>query len=212
MLYENGRATGKTQGAQAAGSGGDALTDGEVGGELVLERGEQLVVARVRLEVHLALVRRAGHGHLDELDLVWPAPNRRPPHHPRPAPSTNERTNQSINHAQVPVPPPTRPQESRARAYLLEGGGASWARGERLRARSAGSEVESARLRSGSEPGGRSLSLVSSKSSPEDAAEDSVELRAGSSDMAGARSAWSADWLSGRGWRRAGGGGFSPCR
>ena len=64
--------------------------------------------------------------------------------------------------------------------------------------------MEAALLRSGSEPGGRSLST---KSGPEDAPEeDSMELRAGSSDMAGARSAWYADWLSGRGCDgRAGG-------
>jgi hypothetical protein len=73
-------------------------------------------------------------------------------------------------------------------------GGASEARGERL---PAGSEVDAARLRSGSEPGRRSVSAVSSKSSPEEAAEeDSVELRAGSSDMAAGL--WSADWLRSR--------------
>jgi hypothetical protein len=33
-----------------------ALTGAEVGGELVLQRGEQLVVACVRIQVHLALV------------------------------------------------------------------------------------------------------------------------------------------------------------
>jgi hypothetical protein len=46
-----------------------------------------------------------------------------------------------------------------------------------------GSDVD-ARLRSGSEPGRRRVSAVSSKSSPE-AAEDSVELRSVSADMAG---------------------------
>jgi hypothetical protein len=46
-----------------------------------------------------------------------------------------------------------------------------------------GSDVD-ARLRSGSEPGRRRVSAVSSKSSPE-AAEDSVELRSVSTDMAG---------------------------
>jgi len=129
---------------------------------------------------------------------------------PPPAACTqHERTGQSINHAEIdpdPIPSsPTRPQESRAREYKWEGGGgaASGPRGERLRSRAAGSEVEAALLRSGSEPGGRSLST---KSGPEDAPEeDSVELRAGSSDMAGARPAWSAYGLSGRGWRRAGG-------
>ena len=76
-----------------------ALTDGEVGEELVLERAEELVVAGVRLEVHLPQIGRAVDGHLDELGgLVGLAgardagervlavrPHRRPPHHPRPA-------------------------------------------------------------------------------------------------------------------------------
>jgi hypothetical protein len=70
----------------------------------------------------------------------------------------------------------------------LEEGGASEARGERL---PVGSEVEAARLRSG--PGRWSVSAMSSKSSPDEAAEDSVELRAGSSNMV--TGMWSVDWL-----------------
>jgi hypothetical protein len=160
-----------------------ALTDGEVGGELVLERGEQLLVPRVRLQVHLALVRRAGHGHLDELALggrVLPDParrHRRPPHQPRPASNTN--ANQSDpgpnRHTRVNRTPHTRAcvSERSKAAYL----GAGAARGDRPP-----SAVE-ARLRSGSgvEPGRRSVRAVSSKSRPED---DSVELRAVPSDMA----------------------------
>jgi hypothetical protein len=64
-------------------------------------------------------------------------------------------------------------------------GGASEAHGERL---PAGSEVDAAHLRSGSEPGRRSVSAVCSKSSPEEAAEeDSVELRAAINLLAGLR-------------------------
>jgi hypothetical protein len=77
-----------------------ALTDGEVGNEHVLERGEKLLVHRVRLEVDLALVRRADDGHLDELapgELVPPvSAHWRPANHPSHAhASTNEWTNQS---------------------------------------------------------------------------------------------------------------------
>jgi len=84
----------------------------------------------------------------------------------------------------------------------LGAGGASEARGELLLLPrpAAGLEVEAARLRtSGSAPGRRSVRVraVSSKSSPEDAAEDdSVELRAGPSDMAeaGGRGGWGFVW------------------
>jgi hypothetical protein len=55
-----------------------------------VQREEQRRVPVVRREVHLAQVRRAVHGHLDELGLVAQrvAPvraHRRPPHGPRPA-------------------------------------------------------------------------------------------------------------------------------
>jgi hypothetical protein len=74
----------------------EALTDGEVGEELVLERAEELVVACVRLEVHLPQVGRAVDGHLHEIGcpaglagvgerVLAVRPHRRPPHHPRPA-------------------------------------------------------------------------------------------------------------------------------
>jgi hypothetical protein len=108
MDRSNHQTPGKKDEGTFTGMSSGALTDGEVGGELVLERGEQLLVARVRLQVHLALVRRAEHGHLDELSLggrVLPDParrHRRPPYQPRPAPNTDANQSETTQ-AQVDI-------------------------------------------------------------------------------------------------------------
>jgi hypothetical protein len=92
---------------RGGGGGTVALTDGEVGEELVLERAEQLVVAGVRLQVHLPQVGRAVDGHLDELGGLAGArgvgervlavrPHRRPAHHTSPAPPKHRRRRRHI--------------------------------------------------------------------------------------------------------------------
>ena len=212
-----------------------ALTDGEVGEELVLERAEELVVAGVRLEVHFPQVGRAVDGHLDELGgLVCLAgsrdvgervlavrPHRRPPHHPRPAHQNTGGSKEPTSNSTPPQRPKQLPLcyfgiflKKKKRKGLCSSageGGAYLGAGAASEEAASGEErsglaSEEARLRSasgkaedededkeaataagaGAEPGRRrvSVSAVSSKSSPE-AAEDSVELRSVSTDMAG---------------------------